>query len=204
MNTSNGVKKYLAEALGTFALALIVCLSLKASLPLTTPVLAGLTLGLFAYSTGHISGAHLNPAVTFGAWVIGKIKYPDAISYWVAQFIGAGLAMWLVNSVVGTLPQLNATNTLTIGLAEALGALFFGFGIASAVYGKTPADATGLVVGGSLLFGILVASGMGSLGVINPAVALAIGAFNLMYILGPIVGVTAGMSIYKYLMAKEA
>ena len=83
--------------------------------------------------------------------------------------------------------------------AEALGALFFTFGIASVVYGKTPHDASGAVVGSSLLLGIACAGLAGSLGVLNPAVALALGVFNWAYIIGPIVGSIVGMNLYRQL-----
>jgi glycerol uptake facilitator-like aquaporin len=58
---------------------------------------------------------------------------------------------------------------------------------------------SGLVVGGSLLLGIALASLLGSNGVINPAVALGIGSFNVMYVLGPVLGSLLGMQVYKRL-----
>lgn len=66
------MNKYIAEAIGTFALTLAVGLSLAGEFPVSTPILAALTLGLFVYSVGHLSGTHLNPAVTIGAWSIKK------------------------------------------------------------------------------------------------------------------------------------
>ena len=56
-----------------------------------------------------------------------------------------------------------------------------------------------MVVGGSLLLGIAVAALLGSNGVLNPAVALGIGSFNVMYVLGPILGSVLGMQLYKRL-----
>lgn len=192
------MNKYVGEAVGTGVLTMVVALALAGTFPVPVPVLAALTLGLFVYSLGHLSGTHINPAVTIGAWSIGKISTDDAIKYVIAQFIGAGAALLVVGSLVTVAtPPLKAD--LAIGLAEMIGAALFTFGIASVVYGKTPAVMSGMVVGGSLLLGISVAALIGSNGVLNPAVALGIGSFNVMYVLGPILGSVLGMQLYKRL-----
>lgn len=194
------MKKYLVEVFGTFALTLVVTLSLAGSFLVSTPVLAALTLGLFVYSIGHISGTHLNPAVTIGAWSIKKISNTDALFYIVSQFVGAAIALFVVSMTVGA-PQLVVSNSWTIALAECLGTFFFTFGIASVVYGKTHDALSGVVVGGSLLLGIAIAALIGSNGVLNPAVAFGIGSFNLTYIVAPIVGSVLGMQKYKFLVS---
>ncbi len=193
------MKKYVVEALGTGALTLAVGLSLAGEFPVATPLLAALTLGLFVYTVGHISGTHINPAVTIGAWSIGKIDSQTAAFYVAAQAIGAGVAMALMQNFV-EMAELTIASTGTIGLAEFLGTFFFTFGIASVVYGKTPSGLSGVVVGGSRLLGIAIAAGLGSNGVLNPAVAFGIGSFGLMYIIGPILGAVCGMQVYKRLM----
>lgn len=192
------MKKYLAEAIGTFALTLAVGLSLAGTFPVSTPVLAALTLGLFVYSVGHMSGAHLNPAVTIGVWSIKKISTEDAIGYLIAQCFGAAVALTLMTQVI-TPASLEVSNAVLVGVAELLGAFFFTFGIASVMYGRTPSQLSGVVVGGSLLLGGAIAILLGSLGLLNPAVALGVGALGLMYILGPIIGAVAGMQVYRYL-----
>ena len=149
-----GMKKYIAELLGTFTLALTVGLSLAGAFPPATPILAGLVLGLFVYTIGSISGTHINPAVTIGAWSIKKIGGKDALWYIIAQFIGAALAMFVVSKTVG-MPHIVVTATWGIVLAELVGTFFFTFGIASVIYGKTPSDLSGVVIGGSLLLGIV-------------------------------------------------
>ena len=108
----DNIKKYLAEALGTFTLALVVALSIVTKFPIATPILAGLVLMLFVYSIGHISGAHINPAVTIGLWSIKKIKTNEALAYIVSQFIGAGIALFLVLN--GTCIQLIPTTIISI------------------------------------------------------------------------------------------
>ncbi len=179
-------------------LTLVVALSIITKFPVPTPVLAGLVLLLFVYSMGHISGTHINPAVTIGLWSIKKIKGEEAILYIISQIIGAAVALFLVSCLVGS-PQLTVSDSLLVGFAEALGTFFFAFGIASVVYGKSPSAVSGIVIGGSLLLGITIAATIGSNGVLNPAVALGIQSFNWMYLLGPIIGSVLGMQAYKYL-----
>ncbi len=195
------MKKYIAEGLGTFALTLVVGLSIIGKFPVSTPVLAALVLVLFVYSIGHVSGAHLNPAVTLGLWSIKKIRIPDALNYIGSQFIGACLALFVISYVphASTGMGLVVKNTWTVGLAEILGTLFFTFGIASVIFERAAGFTSGLVVGGSLLFGITIAVLLGSNGILNPAVAFGVNSFGLMYVLGPIVGSIAGMKLYKYL-----
>ncbi len=191
------MKKYIVELIGAFTLTLVVALSLAGMFPVSTPVLAALTLGLFVYTIGSISGSHINPAVTLGAWSIKKISTKDALFYIIAQCIGAALAMMVV-SKVGSAPVLTVSNTGLVFLAELVGTFFFTFGIASVIFSKNHEAVSGVVVGGSLLLGITIAALMGSNGVLNPAVAFGIGSFNLVYILGPIVGSVLGMQAYKY------
>ena len=61
----------------------------------------GLALLGMAYTIGHVSGCHINPAVTLGFLVSRKINAMQAAYYWVAQFVGAaigGLIIWIVSS----------------------------------------------------------------------------------------------------------
>lgn len=201
------MKKYVAEFFGTFVLTLVVALSLSGTFPIPTPVLAGITLALFVYTIGHVSGSHINPAVTIGLWFIGKIKENEAINYLLAQFLGAGLAHIVVLLLKGwgsfVTVQDGLTGGIVVGFAEIVGMVIFTFGIASVVYGKVSNAISGAVIGGSLLIGITVASLLGSNGVLNPAVALGIGSFNFMYLVGPILGAYAGMNLYKRLLRKE-
>ena len=192
------MNKYIAELLGTFGLTLVVLLSLNGTFPVPTAVMAALTLGLFVYTIGHISGTHINPAVTLGLLSIKKIGLIDASWYIVAQFVGAGLAMFVSALFIGIPTLIIVANTVTVGLFEFIGVFFFAFGIASVVSGKAPASLSGFIVGGSLLLGISLAS-FKSNGVLNPAVAFGIGSFSLMYVVGPIIGSIVGMQVFKFL-----
>ncbi len=193
------MKKYVGEALGTAVLTLVVGLSVAGVFEVGTPVLAALTLGLFVYSLGHLSGTHINPAVTIGAWSIGKISNDDALKYVIAQGLGAVVALFTLQTMLPEMATLKVGTGWETGVAEALGAALFTFGIAAVVYGKVHNSMSGAVVGGSLLLGISVAALLGSNGVLNPAVAFGIQSFSLMYVLGPVVGAVLGMQAYKRL-----
>jgi aquaporin Z len=89
--------RMVAEFIGTFWLVLGGCGSavLAAAFPsvgiglLGVSVAFGLTVLTMAYAIGHISGCHLNPAVTLGLAVSGRFKPAEVVPYWVAQVLGA-------------------------------------------------------------------------------------------------------------------
>ncbi len=195
-------KKLVAEALGTFTLTLAVLSSLQMETTIiSTSVVAALVLALFVYTIGARSGCHLNPAVTIGLWSVGKIKMNEAVSYIIVQLLGALVAFGAVSLLVGKISLGMPAENVTDFIAELIGAALFTFGVAAVVYGKVADSIGGLVVGGSLLLGILLAAQFGSMGIINPAVALALGTLNLSYALGAILGGVAGMNIYKRAIA---
>ena len=195
---NHSMRKYLAEAVGTFGLAFTVALAVGHGFGLT-PLLAGLVLGLFVYTIGGLSGCHINPAITLGLFSIKKISLRDAVIYIAAQVIGATLALLAARAAGITLAASAPAFSWLSAIAEAAGAFFFAFGVAAVATGKTPVDASGVIVGGSLLFGIVIAGLIGSAGVVNPAVSIAVNAANLGYIFGPIVGAVLGMQVYKVL-----
>lgn len=195
------IKKYGAELLGTFTLTLAVLFSLMGNMGMATPLVAGLTLGLFVYMMGHISGAHFNPAITLALLSIKKINTKDAIYYIVAQILGAGVAYYIGNSMLNTPLGLTTVDTMSIGMAELIGTFVLGFGVAAVFHKKVSADLSGIVIGGSLFLGALMA-GTVSNGVLNPAVALGIGSFSIMYVIGPIAGAMLGMLAFQWLSAE--
>jgi aquaporin Z len=100
------MKKYIAEFIGTFWLVLGGCGSaaLAANFPdvgiglLGVSLAFGLTVLTIAYSLGHISGAHLNPAVSLGLWAGGRFEGKDLLPYLISQTLGAlcGAAILMV------------------------------------------------------------------------------------------------------------
>lgn len=199
-------KKYLVEGLGAFALSFVVLAAVASTLtlPVAVPVIAGLTLGLFVYTIGAVSGCHINPAVTLGLLSVKKISPKDAGLYIFAQILGAVAALFLAKTLfLIESPIIVGEFTVQVFAAEMLGAFFFTFGIASVVYGKVQDSASGLVIGGSLLFGILIASLGGASGILNPAVAIALNSVSIVYVLAPIVGAVFGFQAYRYIVGSK-
>lgn len=103
------MKKMMAEFIGTFWLVLGGCGSavLAAAFPdvgiglLGVSLAFGLTVLTIAYSLGHISGAHLNPAVSVGLWMAGRFDSKELLPYIGAQILG-GLAAAAVLYVIAT------------------------------------------------------------------------------------------------------
>ncbi|MFA4866807.1 MAG: aquaporin Z [Pedobacter sp.] len=94
------MKKLAAEFIGTFWLVLGGCGSavLACNYPdagigfLGVALAFGLTVVTMAYAIGHISGAHLNPAVSVGCWIAGRMESKDLIGYIIAQVLGGIVA----------------------------------------------------------------------------------------------------------------
>jgi len=208
MKNKVAIKKYIAEVLGTFLLSFLVGVSIISFLP--TPFVAGLALMLGIYALGHISGGHFNPAVTLGLLSVKKISVEDSLYYIVAQIVGAFLAIILIKNFFPTftaaLPNITSMDVfIKVFIAEIIGTFFFTFGIATVVYKKEHTALNGFIIGGSLLLGIVVASMLGSLGILNPAVALLVlgSSIHVIYLIAPIVGSIAAFSLYSYLVSNK-
>ncbi len=85
------MKKYSVEFLGTFLFVLSIIGILRGA-SITIPLYIGAALATLVYMGGPLSGAHYNPAVTFGIWLNKKISSEDAIKYVIAQLLGAIIA----------------------------------------------------------------------------------------------------------------
>ncbi|MEQ9483749.1 aquaporin [Coleofasciculus sp. F4-SAH-05] len=100
-------KALIAEFIGTFALIFIgvgaiatnYIIKGETEVDLVAIALAhGLTIAVMVSATAAISGGHLNPAVTFGAWLAGKINLKDGLGYIIVQCLGAIFAASLITS----------------------------------------------------------------------------------------------------------
>lgn len=195
------MKKYIAEFIGTIVLASAVFSSVTVHSNITGTVSAGLALALLVFTIGRVSGAHVNPAVTLSLLALKKIKTADAFFYILAQFAGASVVLIVLHALRFP-PALGNSYSGTDLFAETVGAFIFLFGVVSVVLHKNKeiTDLTkSFVIGGSLTLGATIASGLHSYGVLNPALAFALGSFNLAYIIGPIVGGVLGVLVYSHL-----
>jgi MIP family channel proteins len=103
-----GFKSWCSEFLGTFTLCFIgegaICIH-QMTAPAESGLLAvaiahGLALAVMISALGAVSGAHFNPAVTFGFLVTRRMSLPSAVAYWVAQLAGALAASALLVTIV--------------------------------------------------------------------------------------------------------
>ena len=98
--------KFFAELFGTFVLVFGGCgTALFGHVGFLGVAIAfGLTVVAMAYGIGHVSGAHLNPAVSFGVFVNGRMSFKEMLVYWAAQFIGgiiAGALLLVIWNAIG-------------------------------------------------------------------------------------------------------
>lgn len=200
------VAALVAEVFGTAVLALTVLTVVNSlNTPIFTSTIAGLTAGVMVLVIGMASGAHLNPAVTLGLWCIRKVQTTQAVVYIAAQLLG-GLAAWRLSEYLLNTESVHIAEwglDKRVLVAEAIGAFIFTFGVAAAVYSLYEGRRLAATIGGSLALGILVAS-LGSGGIINPAVAVALNSVSWAYALGPILGGVLGMVSYSLLFAPES
>ena len=132
------MKKYLAELIGTMVLVLFGC----GSAAIAGSILGnlgiafafGLSIVAMAYVIGDISGCHINPAVSVGMWIDGRMDEKDLLLYILFQCIGAILGIAILVAIINS--SLDLGGYLATGLGQN------GFGKASSV---------GLSAGGAVL-----------------------------------------------------
>lgn len=131
---SNTINIVLAEAIGTFILALVALFAVASS---TLPLYVGLALVLLVMVIGNISGAHVNPAVTFGLWSARKLQTVMVPFYWAAQLLGGVGAVVLVNAISGGKFTVLFDNFMTFSgsvfTLELVGTAIFLFGLTAVV-----------------------------------------------------------------------
>lgn len=216
------MKAALAELIGTFTLTLIGAgagalagANTGGNGVVGVALAHGVALMVIVYTWGKISGAHVNPAVTLGLVVGGRFPIGKAISYWVAQFAGAGLAGLVVlvmvdgvSEVVGeTVGVLTITSKPKTLLLEAILTFFLVCAVyASGVSGRN-GNAAGLAIGFTLTMDILMGGYLTGASM-NPArsfgpalVAGNLDTYYWMYVVGPCAGaVVAGLAYNLFFM----
>ncbi len=169
------LKKLVAEAIGTFFLVFTVGQTvLTPGADKFAPLAIGFVLAIMIYATGHVSGGHLNPAVTLGVYLRGKATAADLVGYWIAQVVAAVLAALAVTYLKGGLPPVAAA--LPVGPAL-LAEFLFTFALVFVVLNVATAKGTegnsfyGFAIGGTVLVGAYAVGGISG-GAFNPAVGV--------------------------------
>jgi aquaporin Z len=200
------LRSAVAELVGTFIFVFAIIGAVNSGSALT-PLVIGFALMVLVYATGHISGAHLNPAVSVGVWLRGAIDIATLAFYIVAQLIGAALAAAL-SFVVW--PIAKAPAHISVGpafLVEALWTLVLVYVVLNVATSKDNANNSfyGLAIGSTVFVGAVAVGGISG-GGFNPAVALGLsitGHFEWsaywLYFIAPIVGAAIAAVIFRVL-----
>jgi aquaporin Z len=222
------MKKNLAEFLGTFWLVLGGCGSavLAAAFPevgiglVGVSLAFGLTVLTIAYSLGHISGAHLNPAVTIGLWAGGRIDGKIILPYIVSQILGAIAAAAVLfviatgnGSAIGNFAangygehSPGNYNMIAALVSEFVMTFMFLIVILGATDEKAPKGFAGIAIGLALTLIHLISIPVTNTSV-NPARSISqavfVGGWALsqlwLFILVPIAGAFAAGFVYKFI-----
>ena len=213
-------KALVAEFVGTFVLVFIGAGAgaLGAGGLVGVALAHGFTVMALAYAFGHLSGTHLNPAVSFGLWVAGKLDARKLVSYIFFQILGALAAAYallgLLGGPVGRLGAGALARGLPAGggsvtvsptwgfLLEALLAFFLVNTVLNAAVSGKAGNLAGVAIGFTLAFNILMGGPLTG-AIFNPArqlgPALAAGATeNLaLYLIAPMVGAAAAAALFR-------
>lgn len=219
---SDLLRKAIAEFVGAFALVFVGAGAIITQGPTSPDLLLialahGLTIGVMVTATGHISGGHFNPAVTFGALVGRQMTARHAFVYWIAQLLAALVAAGTLVAVFPstqwrdvTLGTPQVASGVSIGAAILVEAVLT-FLLVFVVYGAAidPKGAFraagGLAIGGTIALDIMM-GGLLTGAAMNPArwfgPAVFANAFDLWYVywVGPLLGGAAAGLLYGGLL----
>jgi aquaporin Z len=227
------MKKNAAEFIGTFWLVLGGCGSamLTAGFPGTgigfagVALAFGLTVLTMVYSFGHVSGAHLNPAVTIGLWMAGRIEAKEILPYIVSQISGgivaASVLFFIVTGNGSHIGNFAANgygehspghySMFAAMITEFVMTFMFLIVILGATDKKAPKGFAGITIGLALTLIHLISIPVTNTSV-NPArsisQAIFVGDWALsqlwLFILMPITGATVAGAVYQYLIPKSS
>ncbi|MCL1965626.1 MAG: MIP family channel protein [Candidatus Bathyarchaeota archaeon] len=223
-----GIKKYVAELIGTFVLVFAACGSaiFAGSVigNLGVSIAFGLSLSVMIYTIGSISGCHINPAVSISMLAAGKISVKNTVFYVIFQCIGAilgaGVLYWIRSDSVPSgvaITQLAQNSYGTIGsaslivaaVAEIVCTFIFILVIHGATSKNTPKGFAGIAIGLALTLVHLFLIPLTNASV-NPArslgPALFVGGLAIeqlwLFWVAPIIGGLLAAGVWKILSAE--
>ena len=223
------MKKYIAECVGTFVLTFLGCgtaMFLGCGTPagvVGTAIAFGLSVVAMAYTIGEISGCHINPAITLGVALSGRMTWKDACGYWVGQVIGgilAGAVLLLLTKVVAAPDLTGGLGSNGVANAGGVGGAFLVEVIATflfvlVVLGTTDAKfgagkPAGLAIGLTLILIHLMCINLTGT-TVNPARSIGPALFAggdalkdlWVFICAPLVGGALSACVWKAMVPKE-
>jgi aquaporin NIP len=207
------MKKYFAEAIGTFCLVfagtgaiVINDLSSGAISHVGIALTFGLVVMAMIYAVGDTSGAHLNPAVTLGFWFSRRLPGAAVAPYIISQTVGAFAAsglMWLLfthKTLGATHPAGSAMQTFVLEVVLTAMLMFVILGVATGA--KEKGILAGVAIGGVIAFEALFAGPISGASM-NPARSLAPAVLSgavgdiWIYLVGPVLGAAIGVLCHK-------
>lgn len=215
------MKKYVAEFVGTCVLTSVACgvAAVTGGEIVATSLAFGLVIVAMAYSIGNVSGCHINPAVSLGQVVAGKMEVKECVKYVIAQVLGALAGSLILAAFLGSFKTLGAngfgeeafaTNAAIAFGVETLLTFIFVTAILGVTSKEENGTIAGLVIGGTLTLVHLL--GIGFTGTsVNPARSLAPALLQggtalsqvWVFILAPLVGAALAGLFYKYVLKEE-
>lgn len=212
-------RKYTCEFLGTFLLvffaagAVMVSAATDGGLgPIGAGIISGSAITIVIYAFGHVSGAHVNPALSIAAACLGRLDWRLVAGYIVAQMSGSALGGLTLLALVGSYGQMGANlPNEALGVAPATAfaielvlSFVLMWVIAGISYGTHGYGSfAGLTIGGTVGIEVML-MGPYAGAAMNPARAfgpyLALGDFThfWIYVVGPIFGMLAGAAAYRF------
>ncbi|KAH7683983.1 aquaporin NIP protein [Dioscorea alata] len=215
------VQKMMAEAIATFLLVFVTCGAAALSKQnesnvskLGASVAGGLIVTVMIYAVGHISGAHMNPAVTLAFAAFRHFPWLQVPFYWSAQLTGAIISGFTLRCVLHPLTSLGTTtpsSTSVQALVMEIIVTFTMMFVTSAVATDTKAvgELAGLAVGSSVCIASIFAGPISG-GSMNPArtlgPALASKEYKglWVYFVGPVTGTLLGAGAYKFIRESDS
>ncbi|MBJ7454787.1 MAG: aquaporin [Thermoleophilia bacterium] len=210
-------RRVAAEALGTFCLVFAgtgaVVVNAVAGDPLGHGGVAaafGLVVAIMIFSLGHLSGAHLNPAVTLAFSSARHFPVSEVAPYLVAQLAGAILASLSLRGLFGLAGGLGATHPAHVGdvgalaLEAGLTAVLMIVILAVATDTRAVGSMAAIAIGGTialeaLVMGPITGASMNPARSVAPAIVAGDAADLWIYLAGPVLGALAGAAIYAFL-----